>query len=344
MDIVPSFLDSNIDPQTHSDGGALSNIKLRLGEVQEIIYSNDLRNLSKKFIEYKVLVQHQSNGTGVAKMYDHCVLINTLGSLADFCTWTLRTDKSASVEATKKITVGKGSKVVLLCINGDSNNALILGGIRDAADLSEQGGKDVERGHNFRFVFNGMNASINKDGELAITYGGKTELDGKTNVDDKFTGTRVLFKKNGNLEIANGERNNSIVVDNERSRVSIKADERCEVDVNGRTFIRSAGVSTGTATDATMLGTTYRDAEHEMNQGVLAYMAAMGSTANEASSAFSSASIAIGLSEFGTASAALGAAAGSMSTLGDQFKAVHDIIQRFEKKADQYLSKKNKSD
>jgi hypothetical protein len=86
--------------------------------------------------------------------------------------------------------LGKGSKVLLLCLNGENNNAVILGGLRDQADVSGFGDKEAkDLGHYFHFNFNGVSADIDKDGQFTLVYNGKTEVDGTTKVDSSKVGT-----------------------------------------------------------------------------------------------------------------------------------------------------------
>jgi len=197
QDIVSSTLD--YQGHVNFTSGMFENTRLRLGEVQERIPPTDPRNISKMVDEYRVYVQHSDGGTMVGRIYDYCVLSNTFGSIADNLKYTLRATPSAiNKDSQKNNGAGKGAKVLLLCINGDTRNAIIIGGIHDSKEV-----KDKSEGHHLNFVFNGVAININDAGELTLNIHGKTDLDGKTEDD---VGSSVKIDKDGNISVkANGE-------------------------------------------------------------------------------------------------------------------------------------------
>jgi len=248
VDVIPSFLGRRSNE--YYDGDMFDNIRLRAGEVQEIVYPDDERNLSGRFTEYRVLVQHRANGTAVTKMYDHCLLANFLGGLADKVHYTLRPEPSDA--DSQKNGVGKGSKVLLLCVNGESDNAVILSGMRDGADQTDAQSKAKDLGHHFYFNFNGISFFVDKDGQAVFTYNGKTDIDGKTNsdVDSKAVGTTLKFTNDGNAQFADKDAKNALTIDHANKKVTIAREEKFEI---------------GNANEAFVLGTTYRKAEHKLN-------------------------------------------------------------------------------
>ena len=128
--VLPHYLEM----RPPSGDGAFGNMVMRVGEVQELIPPDDPRNLSKKFIEYRVLVQHLDGETltGTSREYAHCVLINPFGGLADRAFWLLRADSKRDDTG-----LGKGSKVLMMCVNGEHNSAVILGGVRYETDAGD---------------------------------------------------------------------------------------------------------------------------------------------------------------------------------------------------------------
>jgi hypothetical protein len=164
-----------------------------MGEVQEMIPPTNPKNISKKVNEYTVYVQHMSNNTMVGRMYNYCTVSNMFGSIADSLSYTLRADPSAGRSSAEGI--GKGAKVLMMCINGSNANAVILGAIHDSSDKP-----DGDEGHHFTFVFNGVEININDAGELKLSIHGKTDLDGKTEEDD--VGTTITLSKAGGLDIS----------------------------------------------------------------------------------------------------------------------------------------------
>jgi hypothetical protein len=194
-DIVPSFMAyGGHDPST---GTGFDNWRLRVGEVQEAIPPTDPRNVSKRVTEYRVYVQQMSGNTMVGRVYDYCTISNMFGSLADHLEYSLRAVPSASNKDSQKNSgAGKGAKVLLLCINGSIQNAVIIGAIRDSNQTPETPGK----GQHLDFVFNGVSININDSGELSLKVAGKTDLDGKTINDD--VGSSVKIDAAGNVSVS----------------------------------------------------------------------------------------------------------------------------------------------
>lgn len=203
-----------------TDNGAMSNVRLRVGEVQAIYFPSDERNVSGRFVEYDVWVQHRANGTAVTKTYNNVIAIDHFGSKADFSFATYRVKQNNSNEGDQKEAApGKGSKVILLCINGETNNAIILGGLRDFNSTKDT----KDDGHNMHSVFNGVDVTINKDGEFQLVYNGATDLDGQPaeNTDKDSSGTYVKIDKSGNVTISDKDGSNAIVVSHSDGKVNV---------------------------------------------------------------------------------------------------------------------------
>lgn len=227
---IPSFMSMG----AVYDGMAFGNMKLRIGEVTAIYYKNDSRNISKKFLEYDVLVQHRSNSTGVTKKYTHVMAMDSFGGQADTAKFTYRPDNAATTPGlARKTGPGNGSKVLVLCINGENNNAVIIGGISDSA-----GPEDEDEGHHLHWRFNGIDVAVNNDGELIVEYQGAQKNDGtpEDSVDSKATGTTITISKNGNVEIADAVKDgdetvakNIILLDHEHNKIDITGDSQINV-------------------------------------------------------------------------------------------------------------------
>jgi phage gp45-like len=157
------------------------------------------------------------------------------GGNADTFRARYRPDKSVlNQKSQKDYGPGRGSKVLLLCINGENHNAVIIGGISDQASPDDS----EENGHCLHFNFNGVDVNINNDGELLIEYQGATKNDGelRDDVDEKAVGTSIHIKKNGNVEIADSVQDgdnvvakNFIVLDHENSKLDITAAQTVNV-------------------------------------------------------------------------------------------------------------------
>lgn len=209
-------------PRDDGAGNAYSMNKLYVGEVQEVIYPDDERNLSGKFLEFNVIGNVVINGVPISKPF-HCILMNKFGSVADKESYTLRADTKLSELG--KAAPGLGSKVLFACINGDAHNAVIIGGINDQTDAYEKKVTKKDSGHRYLTEYNGVSLNINDSGELFITFRGKTGNDGKlhSSADAKAAGTSIRITKEGNLSIADRDDRNQVYIDHANDRVLISA-------------------------------------------------------------------------------------------------------------------------
>lgn len=314
-DVVPSILSVNPGRTAIDflDSNSFSNNSLRLGEVIEILYPDDIRSRSKVLIEYRVMVQESDGYAGAARVYENCLLMNTFGGIADYSNWTLRVDKE---ENRDKYGLAKGSKVLILCVNGETNTSFIVAGVRDETDTRD---KDTVKdlGHHGVWEFNGVNVTVNKDGEFQILYKGKTDIDGKVNSDVESAKANSLasFTKDGNVNVTTPQ------------KMIIKPDKGLEI---------------GAATDKMLLASTYRDQEHQLNNTIQQQMSTLQQQLLIAAASITSASavpsvpgapLAI-LSVAGTALIQAAVAASQISAALIQFEAMKD----------QFLSKNNKND
>lgn len=327
MDIIPSFLSSRtVGAMEHGAyDDSMDNSPLRVGQVSDIIYPSDKKSFTKKFIEYSVTVDHRTNGTIVTKTYEHCVLMNSMAGLADRSNYTLRKAKNSSTE--KERLLSNGSLVLILCINGDSNYPIIIGGIKSDHDKEDL--KTEKNDHHLHFNFNGIDFFINKDGELKVQYQGKTDDEGKTTVPSTVAGTSLNLLKNGNLVIDTNKQ--KITIDHANNTIDIVADKAYTVkakdikldassafsvtDSDGSS-IKGKGLTVGSGSDAFMLGTTYRAAQTQLHTQLMSGLAKMV--------------IAMPLFQMSTAAAGAAEMAAALAL--------------FEAKTVTYLSKKNKND
>ncbi len=246
------------------DGLAFNNTMLRVGEVKRVVYPEDPESRSARFIEYDVWVLHRENGTAVNRMYNGCCLINSLAGFGDYSFWTLRPDAPtntypsdslsqllrerdekgvsdgdsltkllnarqkgatpATAKVSKNVEIGVGSKVVILCINGENASPLILGGIRDSrsTDIGRKA-----KGVHAEFSFNGVKFSVNDDGSWGIENLGKTTADGRMDgkADADGAGTTIRVEANGNLEIHTPGKKQKILIDHKAGTIEIDAEK-----------------------------------------------------------------------------------------------------------------------
>jgi hypothetical protein len=80
-------------------------------------------------------------------------------------------------------------------------------------------------------VFNGIDFSINKDGELLLTYNGATDLDGNPaeGTDTDAAGTFIKIDKKGNLTVSDGNGDNLVFIDRVNGKIRVQT--AAEVDI-----------------------------------------------------------------------------------------------------------------
>lgn len=227
MEVIPSFLAfTSVQELERYDGQAFGNYLLRPGEVKKVIYPEDPGNLSG-FIEYDVWVQHRENNTAVSLIYHNCLSNNPLAGLADHFVMTYRTDPKAGVtkNSQQSIVDGVGSKVLLLCINGERASARIVGGIRDSRS-NDRGRK--AKGHHLEFEFNGVRFEIGDAGGLRVSVNGKTAADGTLDpkADKAGVGTYLEIGANGTWTAATKDGKQSVVIDHKAGTIKVNAEKR----------------------------------------------------------------------------------------------------------------------
>ncbi|TAK97625.1 MAG: hypothetical protein EPO08_20975 [Rhodospirillaceae bacterium] len=214
--VLPHYLEVS-EEEVAGAGGSLQDTTLRLGEVVAAYPPNDPRNRgishNREWV-YVVNVTYR-DGAGIRSIVPYrCTVADSFGGMADhFRHFARRTDTEGNASFTK------GNQVLVLCPNGDKSNALIIGGVRHSKDDSSDPNDAF-----LDFVFNGVHATIDKDGALSLTVPGATKLDG-TPADDRDSnnhGSSVTLAKDGTISVAdnNGQ---SIVVSPANKTITILA-------------------------------------------------------------------------------------------------------------------------
>lgn len=223
--IIPSIYQTRKVGESSDENSQLDNHLLRMGHVQKIIYPEDERSLTRRFIEYDVLVQHVGNGTAVTKLYQNCLMMNSMAGMADKFVWTLRPSPEQSLKDSQdKLGVDYGSTVLLLCLNGQESQALIIGGIRNDQD-SDKGTKPL--GTHLEFVFNGVALKINDDGSWSVQYLGKSQPDGTRDpaVAIENVGTEVKVSQDGNFTVQTRNGTQSVVINHAAGTITVTGDK-----------------------------------------------------------------------------------------------------------------------
>lgn len=332
-----------------SNGGVHSNVVLRHGAVIKKIPPTSPRSISKKFAEYDVMVQEKSDDTGRGNVYANCIAVNLFGGLADKMNWTLR---EAAFDENGDVTQ-RGSQVLMLCINGETYNAIIIGGVRDDTDTKDDNDKEGE--HRFHFRFNGLDFLVNTAGEAIIQCLGAAKNDGSSgdDVQSDVIGTKVELLQDGSYKVTSRDEEEILLIDrknhaitlqtkdgeqsiklnHDSHKIEIVAKDEFNLSVSsGKTIVKSQGVEIGDATEAFMMGTTYRNAENQMHQTIGGLLTAMQALMTSAATLMKV-----------PVTGAVGAAA-----LFDQIAVLigqtSQAISQFESNGVQFTSRKNKND
>lgn len=366
--MIPAHLASTSMGEAE-DIGMLSDMTLRLGEVVEIIYPDNAKSKTGRFIEYTVdCFSRESGSIGTKVRYEGVLLSNLFGNGADIFKFTLRLSNKKENEDG---TVGLGAKVLILCQNGESASSFIIGGVRDTSTETTSDSKDD--GHHLLWKFNGIGVNINKDGELALTFGGATDVDGKLSegVDKNNAGAGITLKKDGSLEIQDAATLQKIQIVHPDGKIHIEASKLLETvasdgttidSANGLVKITSKGTKIGgdAAVDALVMGTTYRSKEIDLHTTMLASLTKMATllgTVATLNSTIGITLVGIGVSfaapivgpvvaapQVGIAAVTFFAMSTAVSSLAAEVANIIQAIAKFEAGASSYLSKKNTTD
>ena len=195
--VIPSFMSTERSTGRPTYSGE-NDFGLKIGTITKVFYSDDEGNLRKNQIEYDVKVGERKGRKGFnISIYKNCVCIDLFGGIADTMEWTYRPSDDGNVPNAMFQT---GSRVLILCLSGDSNGGVIIGGVRNVRRKKVSG---KVRGHFFECEFNGINIEVNKDGELTFTYKSKTDIKGTPQV-PTTGGSFIKIDKTGSIEANDG--------------------------------------------------------------------------------------------------------------------------------------------
>lgn len=359
--VIPSYLGAQPRGTDGDSDSQLTNYVLREGEVKRVYGKDHTLNFSKKYTEYEVDVVHR-DGTGIATAtsYRGVAALSLFGGQADYSKIRYR----GSTKTDPDTGVGNGSKVVLLCVSGDQQRAVILGGL----DVHE----DIDSDHKYKFEFNGLHVEIDSEGQLLVLHRGPTDNDGAVLEQYQgFEGCKLAVDKRANILLSGHNEKQSIRIVNQDpdapetdQSIYIKADQKFVVEssgtsehnVKGNVFIDSAegainltsndGTYIGRATDFMMLGSTYRNAEGTCNQSVGNAATAASGALGAASAALTTAAPLLAVPMVGgiLAMPSIILAATQLATAAAQMGVIGTSYAKLEAMADTYLSSKNKND
>ena len=237
--VPPSSLLSKMDSKKVSAvSRRFENTPLRLGIIIDVYEIDNEKNTSKTFPEYVVMTK-ESNPTGGIdyKKYTNVISLDGFGGIADFFEYKLRSntntidkkENTPSFDFTKQ----NGSMVIILCLDGFSEKAIIIGGLANVLDEKTQRKTNLtkENGLHMEGEYNGINWKVNKDGEFVLTFKSPTDNNGKV-INDKYSGTFTKIDKTGSFEVK--DKHNHVSMDNDKGGINTTtdADHKTSADKN----------------------------------------------------------------------------------------------------------------
>lgn len=208
-----------------NDNGAFdhkfNNVSLKTGAIIAMYDVGSEDNKTNLGPEYDVMVIEQRQDQGQAGViYKNVLAPDAFGSIADFLEYRRRVpDQVKEYRDTLDPDSMNGAFVMLLCIDGQSENAIIIGGIRNPNRpdiLTDANGRHLE------WEFNGVNFVIKDDGSVRIEYKSATDNDGKYE-DEAAGGSYLEIDKSGKITITDGNKE-SIVIDKDGKTIALTAE------------------------------------------------------------------------------------------------------------------------
>jgi hypothetical protein len=172
------------------------NYPLRMGIVVRSYPTSSDQNISKLSVEYDVVVIEQDGNRAITPItYKNCLSSDGLGSIADFFEVRRRTQKKKTRFEGKDPASQDGAIVLLLCLDGSSEKAIILGGLNHPQRKSKLVGDETK----LAGEFNGLAIEVNDDGSANLTFKGATDNEGKPK-DTSQGNTTIDIEKDGTLQ------------------------------------------------------------------------------------------------------------------------------------------------
>jgi hypothetical protein len=334
--VTPSWMSIVDSPPPSGAELAMNDPYLRVGRILRAHYVGEETNANGTATEYDVEVEYYDiQGAHTRQVYPRCRVASLFGGIADQTRFTPRTKTTSKADEEGDL----GSLVLLLCVNGNARSGIILGGLPHPAAAKDA----KDDGHNLKFSFNGISLEINKDGELTVQYQGATKPDGTLDddADSDASGSKVTFTKDGSVQVSTADDDQRIFLNHPDKKLEITTDQELHVAVTGGNVnIESNGTHIGgsSASEALVMGTTYRNGEAQMHQQIQAVLGSLMGAIQTAGSAISAAAASNPIL------AGLAPAGAALSAAGPMVAQLQSAISTFEASASQYLSQKNTTD
>lgn len=232
-----SVLSERDEQKVNFSNKIFNNTALKVGIVLEIIEEDDEKNQSKLGPEYHVMTIEQEGQRGSnSSIYKNCINIDAFGGAADYFQFRHRAVKD--INKTKENLTFKnqtGSIVLLLCLDGNSEKAVIIKSIHNPKKNKVL---TKDKGHHLEGEFNGVNWQVDKDGALKITFKSATEDDG-TPKNKEAGGTFLEIDKEGSFKIDDGKEENIIGFNKTNGNMTLKANKNISTTAKEEIFVTS---------------------------------------------------------------------------------------------------------
>jgi len=175
-----------------------NSLKLRMGVVIKVHEIEDETNLRKIMPEYDVLAinDHPTQGLNTL-IYEKCWRVDGFGGIQDYFQAKLKPDaQPEDLYRNFNLEETKGSIVLLLCLDGSAEKAIIIGALANPSQKL----LNTELGHHMEGQFNGVNWQVNKDGELIVKVNTPPNEEGEP-TDAEAAGTNVKIDRTGAFEL-----------------------------------------------------------------------------------------------------------------------------------------------
>lgn len=242
MYIPPSgLLDFLMDSDISVGNKSLNNTALKVGVVVKVHEVDDSTNILKLVPEYDVITSEQNKHLGQSFVqYTNCVAMDSFGGISDFFEKKLRKSDSEDFKSSYKLDKQNGSLVIVLCLDGSSEKAVIIGGI---SHPSRKTTLTKEAGLHLEGEYNGLNWKIDKDGALTVTFKSKTNNEGVPQ-DKQAGGTHIQIDKTGQVDINTNLKNAEetyIRMDKKNKDVGLKAGSNIGLTAKKNVAINAEG-------------------------------------------------------------------------------------------------------
>jgi hypothetical protein len=331
--IIPSFL--AVSDTSGAGSGWMHNFQdnsLRIGRIIAAYSPNSKENRNKKVVEYDVETVYANGAEGFAPIiYSNCIVASLFGGVADYFQWTPRIDNFQ--QSTQK---GKGTKVLILCVNGNTKSAYIIGGVPHPEDTKIQ--KVFKNNHILNTEFNGINLSINNDGEFQFLHKGATKADGSI-IDSTGTDSILSFLKDGSINLGYLDKISKEICSISLNKADKKLNLFAQSDIYSETKAKFAVKTTsgvkineGTNNQAFLKGTIYRQEQAKLHTKLTSAITSLATAATATAAGLTTAGAATP-----TAAPGLTAAATAITSMVSILTQMVTAITEFE--AGDYLSK-----